>query len=187
MRLTADKVKEGILHAEQDVRDAAAHYFANVYSSDQTIMPLVILAIEKYGFEAAFSAYSFLKNLVQAEGSVSWLIRQLKTLGQPTNEKEAEPVLAYNAALIHADPAVLKNHEAEILALESLDPDSMDALNERVSYLTRSADELWGDFEEFCQANEDEESISDEDFDFGCRIVEALGRFRDQYAGQVWR
>ena len=122
MRQPADKVKEGLLHADQDVRDAAAYYFADSFSSDPTIMPLVIQAIEKYGFDNAFSTYSFLKNLVQTDETVSWLIRQLTTLGQPTNEKEAEPVLAYFPALVHADPAVLKRHESEIMAMETWTP-----------------------------------------------------------------
>ncbi len=42
-----------------------------------------------------------------------------------------------------------------------------------------------GDIEEFCQTHEDEESIADEDFDFGCRVVEALGRHQEQYADRV--
>ena len=88
----------------------------------------MIQAIEKFGFENAFQAHSFLEDLVQTDETVRWLIQQLAKMGQPTNEKEAEPVLAYNAALVHADPAVLKNHEAEIMALESLDPDSKDAI-----------------------------------------------------------
>ena len=52
MRLPADKVKEAILHSHQDVRDAAVFYFANSYSSDPTIMPLVVIqAIDKFGFD----------------------------------------------------------------------------------------------------------------------------------------
>ena len=121
MRLPADKVKEAILHADQDVREAAVYYFAKSFSTDPTVMPLVIQAIEKFGFENAFQVYSFLENLVQTDETVRWLIQQLIKLGQPANEKEAEPVLAYISALVHADPAVLKNHESEIMALDSLD------------------------------------------------------------------
>lgn len=185
MRSTADRVKEGILHADQDVRDAAAHYFADAFSSDPTVMPLVMQATEKYGFEDAFSTHSFFKNLVQTDESVSWLIRQLKRLGQPANEKEAEPVLAYNAALIHADPGVLKDHEADIMALDSLDPDSKEAINERIWFPSRPVHDLWGEIEEFCQTNEDRESISDDDYDFACRVVEALGCFRHQDTRQI--
>src|SRR6185437_11943144 len=126
MMLPAVKVRDATLHADQDVRDEAVYYFANSHSSDPTIMPLVIQAIEKNGFENAFSAYSFLNDLVQTDETVRWLIEQLDQLAPPANEKEAEPILAYISALTHADPTVLKSHESEILALENLDPISRD-------------------------------------------------------------
>ena len=185
MRLPADKVMEAILHSDRDVRDAVAFYFANSFSSDATIMPLVVQTIEKLGFDNAFETCSFLKNLVQTDESVRWLIQQLTKLGQPTNEKEAEPILAFISALIHADPAALKNHEAEIMALDNLDPDTMDAIRERIWFPSRPAEELWRDFEDFCQTHADEESLPDEDFDFACRVVEALGCHRDQYADRI--
>ena len=185
MRLPADKVKEAIPHSHQTVRDAAVFYFANSYSSDPTIMPLVIQAIDKFGFDNAFETYSFLERIMQSEETVRWLIQQLTKLGQPANEKEAEPILAYLSGLVQADPAVLKNHEAEIMALDSLDPDTKDAITERIWFPSRPAEELWGDFEEFCQTEEAEDSIADEDFDFACRVVEALGVHRDQFADKV--
>ena len=184
MRLPADKVKEAILHADQDVRDAAVYYFANSFSSDPAIMPLVIQAIDKFGFENAFDTYSFMQDLVQTDETARWLIQQLTKLGQPANEKEAEPVLAYISALIHADPGILKNHESEIMALE-FDYESKEAIAERIWFPSRPAEELWGDLEDFCQTHEDQESIPDEDFDFGCRVVEALGRHQDEYASMV--
>ena len=185
MRLPVEQVKEAILHADQDVRGAAVYYFANSFSSDPIIMPLVIQVIEKLGFDHAFQTNTFLEHLVQTDETVRWLIQQLSKSGQPTNEKEAEPILAYISALVHADPAVLANHESEIMELESLDPGTKDAISERIWFPSRSAEELWGDFEEFCQTHEDDESIPDEDFDFAGRIVEALGRHRDQYAEKV--
>lgn len=185
MQLPAEKIKEAILHADQDVREEAAYYFANSFSPDPTIMPLVIQAIEKFGFDTAFSAHSFFENLVQTDETVRWLIEQLEESGQPANEKEAEPVLAYIPALIHADPAVLKNHEAEIMALDALDRDSRDAIAEQIWFPTRSPEELWDDFEEFCRTHEEDESLPDEDFEFACRVVEALGRHREQFTEEV--
>jgi hypothetical protein len=185
MRLPTEKVKTGILHADQDVREAAVYYFANSFSSDPTVMPLVVQAIDTFGFDAAFSAHSFLENLVQTDETVGWLVQQLGKVGEHATEKDAEPILAYISALIHADPAVLKRHEAEVMGLDALDDESRDAVSERIWFLTRPAEELWADFENFCQTHEEEDSIPDEDFDFAGRVVEALGRHRDRYAAEV--
>lgn len=51
MRLTPDQIKQGILHPEQRVRDATAYYFADSFSPNPTIMPLVIQTIERHGWE----------------------------------------------------------------------------------------------------------------------------------------
>src|SRR6185312_7614131 len=185
MLLPAEKVRDATLHADQDMRDEAVYYFANSHSSDPTLMPLVIQAIEKHGFENAFSSYSFLKEIVQTDETVRWLIQQLDRLEPPTNAKEADPILAYISALTHADPTVLKTHESEIMALENLDPLSRDAISEQIWFPSRPPEELWDDFEDFCQTQEEVGSISDEDFDFACRVVRALGHHRDRYAEKV--
>ncbi len=141
MRLPPDKVKDAILHADQDVREAAVYYFARSFSSDPAIMPLVIQAIDKFGFENAFDIYSFMEDLVQTEETVHWLIQQLSKLGQPANETEAKPILAYILTLVHADPIVLKNHESEIKGFGVV-YESKDAISERIWFPSRPAEEL---------------------------------------------
>ena len=63
MRLISQKVKEAILHPVPQVREVAALYFADAYDPDPAVMPLVIQAIEKYGFDKAFTHYRFLEDL----------------------------------------------------------------------------------------------------------------------------
>jgi hypothetical protein len=50
MRLSEEEIKKGILHPGTKVREMAVRYFADSFSQDPTIMPLVIQAIEKYGW-----------------------------------------------------------------------------------------------------------------------------------------
>ena len=83
MRLHEDQVKQAILHADRDVREAAVYYFSRSFSQDPTIMPLVMLAIEQFGKDDAFEIYSFVDDLVQADNTVRSLIRQVKRYGQP--------------------------------------------------------------------------------------------------------
>jgi hypothetical protein len=47
MRVSPEQIKQGILHPAQEVRDASIFYFADSFSDDPTIMPLVIQAIEE--------------------------------------------------------------------------------------------------------------------------------------------
>jgi SEC-C motif len=185
MRLSADQVNEGILHPDQDVREAVVYYFARSFCPDPAIMPLVIGAIERHGFDHAFETYTFMDDLAQTEATVRWLIAQIERAVHPANEQEAQPILVYSSALVHADACVLQGHEHEIMGLEALDPETRDAVGERIWFQSRPPAELWGDLEEFCQTHEDEESVPTEEFDFACRLVEALGRHPVEFAAKV--
>ena len=84
MRLMESQIKQAILNPDRDVRDAAVFYFAKAYSTDPGIMPLVIQAIEQYGWKDAFQFYSFTSELPQTDETVRWLMGQIKTHGTPT-------------------------------------------------------------------------------------------------------
>ncbi len=185
MRLSAGAVKEAILHPDKEVREAAVNYFARSFSPDPTIMPLVIEAIEQYGWNDAFEAYAFLDDLVQTEDTLQWLIQQLGQANPPTSEREAQPILAASTALIHADPVLLERHRDQVMGLEILDDETRDAIDERIWFLSRPGAELWQDLKEFCHTHEADSSVPTDDFNFACRIVQALGRHRDQFADEV--
>ena len=46
MRLSELKIKEAILHSEVRIRERAIRYFAESFSQDISIAPLVIRAVE---------------------------------------------------------------------------------------------------------------------------------------------
>jgi len=54
MRIQESKIKEAILHPEEEIRLKAVSYFADSHSQDETLMPLVIQTVEKYDKETAF-------------------------------------------------------------------------------------------------------------------------------------
>src|SRR5208283_3444112 len=54
-RLAEEKIKQGILHADKQVREVAIRYFSRPTTRDSSIMPVAIQAVEKYGRRQAFS------------------------------------------------------------------------------------------------------------------------------------
>ena len=54
MRYPECKIKEAILHTEEEVRLTALGYFADSFTGDESIMTLVIEVVEKYGRASAF-------------------------------------------------------------------------------------------------------------------------------------
>lgn len=185
MRLSEDKIKQGILHPVRDVRDTIAFYFAHSFSPDPSLMPLVIQAIEHYGWAEAFEVYSFLDDLVQTEETFRWLLTERKRLGMPPNEREANYAAALSSALVHADPALLQRHLADLMATEELDPETREAIDERLLYQDFGPEKLWNEFEDLTQTIDEAEEVPAEEIDFGHRLVAAMGRFRDAYQEKV--
>ncbi len=77
MRFPEEKIKEAILHPELDVRDAAIRYFYDSTNLDQTLMPVAIRAIEKYGRTETFSHSHYLNLLPQTGETIHWVVNEL--------------------------------------------------------------------------------------------------------------
>ncbi len=176
MRFTEDQIKQGILHPAKDARDAAVYYFANSYSTDPEIMLLAIQAIEKYGWDHAFDFYPFMGRLVQTEASLRWTIEQLQKRGVPDNEKESQRISWLCDALENTGLDSLATHKEEILGLEAVDEELWEAIEERIQLATFTPENIWREFEEFCDHNKDVAYLEDEDIHYAHRMVEAMGR-----------
>ena len=171
MRLPVEQVQQAILHSDRQVREAAVYYFARSYSPDPTIMPLAIQAIERHG-QDAFETYSFLTQLAQSEQTVAWLIREIERVGEV--QRETHYATSLVAALQHADAALLERHESALDSMHNLDDESRKTLVDRVRASSLSPSVLWKELVDFCEAREQQETISDFDYAFATSVVDAL-------------
>ena len=181
MRLPAERIKQAILHPDREVRDAAVYYFGDAHSTDATIMPLVIQAIEQYGLDA-FSIYSF--ELVQNGDSIVWLMKEIDRVGEGRDERECEYARSLQRALRQCDPGLLKQHFAAIDSLRNLDTASKAEIADRIALASMTAKELWHELEEFCAAH-DGETLEDDQYEHGRSVVTALAQSREQLDQQV--
>ena len=77
MRIPESKIKEVVLHPEEEVRLTALAYFARSRTEDESIMPLVIEAVEKYGRDTAFRILRDADSLPQTDATIGWLTEEL--------------------------------------------------------------------------------------------------------------
>src|SRR5450755_3855018 len=113
MRYPEDKIKEAILHPDIEIRDRASSYFGKSFSSDLTIMPLVIKAVETYGRQNdAYRLMGASRHLRQSEETIAWLINELN---DDSCDKYENYAYNLSMALVGADPALLLPRESEIL------------------------------------------------------------------------
>lgn len=176
MRLADERIKAGLLHSDQEVRSSIAYYFSGAFSRDPEIVPLAIRAIEQYGWNEAFQAYNFLRNLTQSDESVRWLIDQLQRLQPADDEALVRLQDDLLGTLLDADPDCLQQHVVEIRQLSALDEDGREALDELLALPHRSTEELWQELSAMCDQYEGEEYMPDHQFDLAGRLVKALAK-----------
>ncbi len=145
MRLPEEKIKQGILHPEEEVRLTAVSYFAERNSRDESIMPLVIQAVENFGRDTAFRILRRADNLAQTETTAKWLV------GELSREMDLEDVGNDNyccaAAIIlcHIPPGLLDPDMADLLNFpEELRP----AFLERLEMAAWNWDQGWHELED---------------------------------------
>src|SRR4051794_2546653 len=90
MLLPRKVVREGLLHPDRDVRDAALRLFCGPCHRDPDAMPVVIQSIKAFGWEEAFSGSSSLclAALTQTAPTVDWLIENL------SNQEQLQSLIA---------------------------------------------------------------------------------------------
>jgi hypothetical protein len=185
MRLSSEKVKQGLLHADREIRSEAAYYFSRSYSRDPTVLPMAIQAIEQFGWEQAFESYTFLGDLVQTDATLLWFIGKLEALENPANEDEISIVWTCRKVLRHVDPRLLLKHATAIEDRITLDELTLEVNTERTRLFQTPPDQLWDEFNAQCLSFDDAEKVPDSEIEHTNRIVEALSRHRDRFGERV--
>jgi hypothetical protein len=174
VRYPEDKIKEAILHPDIEIRDRAASYFGKGFSTDLTIMPLVIKAVEIYGRENdAYRLIGAARDLPQTADTIAWVIDEL-------NDDSCDQIenYAYNLSmvLVDADPALLLPRESDILEARHFIAPLGTPLTERVRMLSWDEATCWQQLEEFSEEAKDKQYSNEVDLGFARRVVEALAR-----------
>ena len=176
MRLTAEQVKQGVMHSEQIVRDAAVRYFGESFSDEPTVMPLAIRAIEAYGWEDAFEYLHHIEHLAQTEDTLLWLIDRLNRMGRPTTHKDVELCRRLSSVIADSDVALLMKHEQSLLGLEGLNAGWRETIADRLRLLTIDGDSCWKELERLCEEHKGVHYIDKFPVDRAFRLCEAIAR-----------
>ncbi|MEO8494223.1 MAG: SEC-C metal-binding domain-containing protein, partial [Planctomycetota bacterium] len=178
-----DKIKEAILHPNIEIRWRATSYFAKSFSSDLSIMPLVIKAVETYGRQNdAYRLIGLSRDLPQTEDTITWVIDELND--EQTDKFEN---YAYNLSmvLVEADPTLLLPRESDILEAPHFLAGLRDPVTERLQMLSWDEATCWQKLEEFCEEGKDKRYTNEVNLSYANLIVEALARYGQECEPKV--
>jgi hypothetical protein len=158
-------------------------YFAKSFSTDTSLMPLVMKAVETYGRQNdPYRLIGASRELPQTEGTIAWVIDELNA--EPTATFEN---YAYNLSMVltDADPALLLPRESAILEARHFLPDLREPFAERLRMVSWDFATCWRKLEEFCEETKDEPNAGKINLGHANRVVEALARYGSESEAKV--
>ena len=170
--VSESQLKEALLRPEMNVRHRALDYFARGNSSDTSVMPLVIEAIEKFGRQNAGRLIGEARELPQQEATIAWVVGELNDERSAQYENYA---FSLSMVCVEADPVLLLSIRDEVLNSRKFDH-CRQVYTERLEMLDWDAATCWRHLDEFGEATRNEEDASKVDLEHAGRIVEALSR-----------
>jgi hypothetical protein len=170
-RLSEDQIKAGILHDDIDVRTTAVRYFAESFSANAAVMPVVIEALARFGRNKTFRYDNPMSRLAQTEETIRWAVDELRTHAADIDYRE------HVARLLRgADPRLLTPFEKDIASSGRLDRDAQKQLTHRLRLLSWDEDALWREMEAICEEGKAKNYMGEVRWDDANDIVEELGR-----------
>jgi hypothetical protein len=182
VRLSENRIKEAILDSDLEIRQRAIGFFAKSFSSDTSVMSLVIKAVETFGREDAYHLIGLSRDLPQTEDTISWIIDELNDEQSDQHEN-----YTYNLSivLVNADAAFLLRRESDILESLHFLPELRTPFSERLQMLSWDDATCWQELEAFCEEGKDKQYFNEVNLGHANRIVEALARYCDECEEKV--
>ena len=182
MRLSENRIKEAILDTDLEIRQRAIRFFAKSFSSDTSVMPLVIKAVETFGREDAYHLIGSSRDLPQTEDTIDWIIDEL-------NDEQSDQYENYtynlSMVLVDADCAFLLPKESAILESQHFLGELRASFSERLQMLSWDEATCWQELEAFCEEGKDKQYTNEVGLGYANRIVEALARYGDDCEEKV--
>ena len=132
MQLSAHQIRQAMCHVDRDVRDAAVAYLVESSIIDQAVMPTVVEAVERYGWQEAFSPEKFPTELPQSEDTLRWCLEELQREEQVNLTRWMNYCEALSVLIANADVELLREHTEAITTSQGLDRRVAEMLQQRL-------------------------------------------------------
>lgn len=140
MRLTADQVREAILHSDEGIRRLALDYFTESPTTDPTVTATVLDAIARFGPDDFLRGFADLPHTAE---SVQWAVERLATLPpQAAGDYPSHERFVLVEALLECPFDLFAPHESTVLAMP-LDANERHTLGLRRAVHELSDEVVW--------------------------------------------
>lgn len=174
MRLPESKIKQNILHPDEEVRSMAVKYFSGSFSQDTSIMPLVIQAVERYGRKDTTGIIYKAGWLKQTDDTILWVIEELNKNPDLLYEDSINYFMHLSYILYRSSLDLLLKYEDKILDAPNLIPSIKEEIIQFLNIYNWGFEKLWKALEELCQRNKDRYQLQRKQEHFADNLIRAL-------------
>jgi SEC-C motif len=167
--MNPELVKPFLLHEDPDVRDRATSYFSDTWSEDPELLPLVLDACDKFGFNENLRCLQDASHFVVSETSVSRVLEYLK------QEQDLFTSDTLNELIVHAPGEILRTHLDAIDQTPRIKPGTLRRVRRRIEYMEWSADQICAELQAFSTRSE-EDNEGEVDLEYAADLIQALSR-----------
>lgn len=179
MRTPESTIRERILFPEQEIRLTALAYFTRDHRQDETLMPLVIQAIEQYGRDTAFDLLREAEKLPQTAATIRWLTDELAKDWYLDDVNIDNYRTAVALVLCHASVDLLG---PEMVELPAFPEELKELFSERLEMGSWDWETGWAALEQLGRKAQAPEGFLQRDVRRADRIIESLARHPDKAA-----
>lgn len=185
MRYPESIIREALFHAEEEVRLTALAYYSDAYTDDESIMPLVIKVVEKYGRDSAFRVLRDAERLPQTEETLDWLLGELRRDYDLRDVRQDNYRFAVGLVVLAVPLDLVVQRSGEILKCPAFANELRPALQELVEIASWDWKTAWVAFTAFGEHVATTQEFTPNDHHRLHRLITTLGRFRDEGNEQI--
>jgi hypothetical protein len=151
--LTPDRIKPLLLHEDRFVRDAASEYFADFWSRDPDLVPLIVQAYRTHRTPEDLSGLSRCDQLAIDERGLESLLACL------SETEDAKAIAHVNQALGVLPPELAAGQMERLRSGKNVEPDTLARLDRRALLAARTAEDLWAELQTFARQSDESEDV----------------------------
>jgi len=167
MLAPSERVKEFLLHPEKVLREHAARYFKESFSTDPDLASLILQSCKIHGEANNRFLLACAVDFIQSESTVQTVLAQLPQV------TDSSVMLHYNKIIANADVDILTAMDTKIRKTTNVTPGCLNKIKRRLSFSSMSTAELVDHLLAFSFDNEDK-NLYEVDYDYGKDIVKTL-------------
>ena len=166
--LSPDRVKPLLQHEDPYVRDAAADYFADSWSTDPEVAPMILEAVRQHGPTRHSRGIAALDRLPLTEQALDGVLELL------AGAEEDSTIRSLNRAIAQAPVELFVARRSAILDTPHFDRDQLPRLERRRDLAGWSGERLWKELQDFSRRSDDAPDLDSIDVEYSDDLVEAL-------------